>query len=120
LHHLDLAQRQRIYAFMKRTKSRGVFVEPNPWNPLLLLQILITPGMRFAEERQYLRLKRSRMAAEIADAGLTMANFKRIVAMPPGITDRLLQSGLQSAVQWCELLATIPCAASYHSYHVVC
>ncbi len=119
LHHISAAQRHPIFAFIKRTNSRGIFVEPNPWNPLIPLQILITPAMRFAEERQLLRLKRGRIAKEIADAGLTMTDFKRIVALPPGITDRLLRSGLKPAVQLAEMLTHLPCAASYQSYQAV-
>ncbi len=118
LHHLTLAQRQHIYAFIKRTRSRGVFVEPNPWNPLILLQILLTPGMNFAEERQYLRLNQSRMRTELGEAGLAMTHYRRIVALPPGITDRLLNSGLEGVLRVFEGLTLIPCAASYHSYHV--
>ena len=119
LHHLTLEQRQHIYAFIKRTGSRGVFVEPNPWNPLLLLQIVSTPGMSFAEEKQYLRLNRSRMRRELNEAGLAMVNYRRIVSLPPGITDLLLRSGLEAVLRVMEGLSIIPCAASYHSYHVV-
>lgn len=119
LHHLTLAQRQNIYAFIKRTGSRGVFVEPNPWNPLLLIQILLTPGMHFSEEQQYLRLTRRRIAAELGDAGLAMVNYRRIVALPPGLTDRLLHRNLGAVLNVLEGLTAIPCAASYHSYHVI-
>lgn len=118
LHHLRIDQRQSIYRFLKRTRSPGIFVEPNPWNPLILLKILFSPNMRFAEERQYLRLTRSRLAAELNDAGLAMEHYERIVALPPGITDMLLRRKLDSVLRLCEGLTMIPCAASYHSFHV--
>ena len=119
LHHLTHAQRQHIYTFLKRTRSRGVFVEPNPWNPLILLQILLTPGMRFAEERQYLRLTRSRLSGELNDAGLAMEHYRRIVSLPPGVTDLLVHRRLDTVLRLCEGLTAIPCAASYHSFHVI-
>jgi len=119
LHHLTFEQRQHIYAFLKRTQSRGVFVEPNPWNPLILAQVLLTPGMSFAEEKQYLQLRRARLAAELSAASLEMKYYRRIVALPPGITDALLHRGVTGLLSACEALTAIPCASSYHSFHVV-
>ncbi len=118
LHHLTLEQRQSIYAFLIRTRSHGVFVEPNPWNPLILLQVLVTPGMNFDEERQYLQLTRARMVDEIQTVGLMMQHYRKIVALPPGVTDICLSRKRDNMLRLAEGLTVFPCAASYHSYHL--
>jgi hypothetical protein len=56
LHHLDRASlaglADRLGAAMTRDSFAGfAFLEPNPWSPLFPIQIAITPGMSFREER---------------------------------------------------------------------
>jgi hypothetical protein len=57
LHHLDRETLVLLEQGLARLAAAGAgfagwfFLEPNPRNPLYPLQILLTPGMRFAEER---------------------------------------------------------------------
>jgi len=118
LHHLDRDQRARIYGFLCSTGSRGIFVDPNPWNPLIPIQIMVTPDMSFSEERRYLKLTPSFLRREFAQFGLEVVRFKRILAVPPFLADRFLRKGLQSLVTAAEVVARLPFMASYQVFEV--
>jgi hypothetical protein len=90
MHHLTYKQRQLIYQFVKRTGSKGVLVEPNPFNPLILLQTLLNPDMSIPEEIQYLRLTPKRYKKEIERNKLSLTSYKRICIFPPFVINSLL------------------------------
>ena len=57
LHHLDKSSLSIFGAKLRAMESENkdfagwFFLEPNPWCPFYLIQILFTPGMRFDEEK---------------------------------------------------------------------
>ena len=114
MHHLDTAQRSAIYAFIRRAGARGVFVEPNVWNPLILLQILLRRDMSFAQESRYLKLTRRRYERELRREGLLPTGLRRICLLPPVIARIMLRVGLRPAVRAAEVLCRVlPFLASY-------
>ena len=114
MHHLTLEQRNEIYTFIKNSGALGVFVEPNPLNPLILIQVLTQPDMKFSEEQQYLQLGRSKYSKELAAQGLKMEAYQRICLLPPFLSDRLLEKGRQSLVNGAEKFrALLPLFCSY-------
>ncbi|RLB65750.1 MAG: hypothetical protein DRH04_10175 [Deltaproteobacteria bacterium] len=91
MHHLTYGQRKIIYHHIKKTDSKCVLVEPNPLNPLLLIQLAIYPDMSFSQEKQYLSLTKRRYKKEIENAGLSLTSFKRICFLPPFILNIILK-----------------------------
>jgi hypothetical protein len=114
MHHLKPKQRDAIYLFVKRTGSTFVFVEPNPFNPLFLLQILLHPDMSFGEEIQYLKLTPNRYRREIEANGLRLTSTRNICFFPPIVTDFFLMFLPNSVVATFEQLNQIfPFLSSY-------
>ena len=114
MHHLTEAQRAAIYGFIHRAGAVGVFVEPNVWNPLILLQILLRRDMSFAQETQYLKLTRRRYERELQSSGLVLTGFRRICLLPPVVARCVLRAGLRRAARAAEALCrTAPFLGSY-------
>jgi hypothetical protein len=92
LHHLDPPTLRTLARDIRRLEStqrgfRGwLFMEPNPWNPLYPLQILLHPGMRFREEAGIWRRDyRDIFAAE----GVRYAVLGHVGSVPPVACRRL-------------------------------
>jgi len=115
LHHLVPAQRKEIFDRIRGNGWKAVFVEPNPWNPLFLLQLLVTPDMSFKEEWRYLTLTRRRLRREMRASGISLRGYKRICFLPPVIADRLLRwpASLPLMHFLDKLNALLPCFGSY-------
>jgi len=114
MHHLTYEQRKEIYRFVKRTGSKCVMVEPNPFNPLVFLQILFHPDMSFPEEKRYLSLTRRKYKEEFVKNGLVMSSFRRICFFPPFVTAILLEKIAWKAVYSLEALSrAFPFISSY-------
>ncbi len=115
LHHMNYEQRQTIFEIIAKKDLVGVFVEPNPYNLLILLQILITPEMSFSEEKEYLKLTRGTIEKEISVHKLKLEKFKRCCNLPPGLIARLLKNK-RSIVDAFESIPTnfIPFLSAYH------
>jgi len=90
LHHLTAAERAELYVFVRESRCLGVLVEPNPANPLLLLQVMVTRDMRWREEAQYLRLGRKSYRRELYQHGLALLHYHRICCIPPVLARNLL------------------------------
>jgi len=91
LHHLNQEQRNSLYSFIKESNSIAVFVEPNPYNPLLILQILLEKDMSFKEEAQYLVLTKNRYIKELVEQQLRLLSYSRICVLPPFVLDKFLK-----------------------------
>jgi hypothetical protein len=101
LHHLSPEERREVFAFLRETAMPAVFVEPNPWNPLILIQILMNSDMKMAEEKGYLKLRR----------------HARLCLIPPFILNVLLHSFLGGGVRRLEWLGRIlPPASAYQLF----
>jgi hypothetical protein len=117
LHHLTHEQRNEIYRFIRTTGALGVFVEPNPINPLILIQVLTQPDMKFSEEQQYLKLGKIKYAQELAAQGLCMESYRRICLLPPFLANRLLEKGHLTLVAGAEKLRAV--FSLFCSYQVI-
>jgi hypothetical protein len=113
MHHLKAEQRQVIYRFVKQTSSKAVLVEPNAYNPLILLQILFHKDMTLSEEIQYLTLTRRAYMNELKNNGLVMKSFRRFCFLPPFVTSFFLQILPQKVVRFfeifCKIFPFMPC-----------
>jgi len=89
LHHLhNLVPSFRGMARALRPSGRVVFVEPNPFNPLYYVQMLVTPGMSWEGERGILRMRRRQVFDAMREAGLAQPAMARFGFFPPFLTNR--------------------------------
>ncbi|MGC8916475.1 MAG: class I SAM-dependent methyltransferase [Thermoanaerobaculum sp.] len=89
LHHL--ASLQRAFSGVKRllkAGGRAVFLEPNPANPLYYLQVLLTPGMRWAAEKGIRNMRGSALWREAKAAGMRLEKLERYGFFPPFVANR--------------------------------
>jgi hypothetical protein len=86
LHHLTLEQRKEFFNYLRIAQAAAVFLEPNPWNPLIILQLMLYPDMRMENEWQYLKLTKRRLSQELNDCGLTLTKYGRLCLLPPPVT----------------------------------
>lgn len=114
MHHVSASARAEIFAATRSSRSVGVLVEPNPINPLILVQVLCHPDMKFSEEKQYLRLTKNSYKKELAAAGLRLFTYKHLLFLPPFVTNSLLQRCDPAKISWLEKLIPIfPFLGSY-------
>lgn len=115
MHHLNIESRKKIYNFIKETGSVGIFVEPNPTNPLILLQILIRQDMSFGEEKEYLKLTYRRFRRELNNEGLNLAKYERLCPYPPKLIERFLAKKMTWTIKFGEniLSRLLPIINSY-------
>jgi SAM-dependent methyltransferase len=89
LHHLhDLAAGLKGMRQMMKAGGRVVLLEPNPYNPLYYLQILLTPGMTWAGERGLLRMRPAPVLRAMRAAGLEPVGVERFGCLPPQIVNQ--------------------------------
>ncbi len=114
LHHLSPEERGYLYDFIRNKQGKAVFVEQNPFNPLILLQILIHPDMSLAEEQQYLLLTPSRYRRELSQHGLRLVSYRRICPFPPFFMNFILNKVGHKILTQLEFIARyFPFCASY-------
>lgn len=114
LHHLSSSEREYIYQWVAKTGSAYIFVEPNPFNPLIPLQILLTPEMSFKEEAQGFQLTQKRYRQELDSAGLHLEEHFYLCALPPTLMNRVLPhwpgvKRLEPLARLCPPLAAYQC-----------
>jgi hypothetical protein len=119
LHHLSREQRRDYFTCLSRTKAPAVFIEPNPTNPLIILQLLLYPDMRMKDEWQYLILNRKRLSREFNACGLELAAYKKLCFLPPPLTKLALkQSFLRKPLLALDgISAVLPFLSSYHLFY---
>jgi hypothetical protein len=94
LHHLTFEQRRDYFTCLRKANAPALFIEPNPFNPLIILQLLLYPDMRMKDEWQYLALTRKRLAREFTACGLELAAHKTLCFLPPPLTKLVLKQPL--------------------------
>ncbi len=89
LHHLhDLVGCLRAMASLSRPGGRIVFLEPNPFNPLYYLQMLLVPGMSWRGEKGILNMRRENAFTAMRTAGLCEPVLERFGFLPPFLVNR--------------------------------
>ena len=91
MHHFKNRQREIINEFEKNTRSKFILVKPNPFNPLIFLQIQIHPDMSLSEEIEYLQLTPRKLRKEFKKAGVHLTSYKQICLLPPFILNIVLR-----------------------------
>ncbi len=119
LHHLTFEQRRDYFNCLRKAKAPALFIEPNPFNPLIILQLLLYPDMRMKDEWQYLSLTRKRLTREFNACGLDVAAHKTLCFLPPPLTKLVLKQPafrkpLLSLDGYARLL---PFLSSYHLFY---
>jgi SAM-dependent methyltransferase len=89
LHHLhDLLDSFKSMTRLLKPGGCLVFLEPNPYNPLYYLQILLTPGMTWKGDGGMLRMRRSIIFRAMRNAGLSRLAMSRFGFFPPFLSNR--------------------------------
>ena len=86
LHHLSYGQRSDLFTCLAKTGAPAVFIEPNPWNPLIILQLIFYKDMRMRDEFQYLTFTKKKLAREFNRSGLELVTHDRLCFLPPPLT----------------------------------
>ncbi len=100
LHHVeDLDLTFQSIATLLHPGGRVVFLEPNPFNPLYYLQILITPGMTWQGDEGIVRMRRSLIFRAMERAGFTRCAMTRFGFFPPFLANRKWGSRLEALLE---------------------
>jgi SAM-dependent methyltransferase len=106
LHHLhELEPYFRAARRLLLPGGRFVFVEPNPLNPLYLVQIICTPGMRLREESGIYRMWPNAIRRAAEAAGFERFRSHRYGFLPRAPYNLAARIG---AERWPEYLTPVP------------
>lgn len=100
LHHLhDLTECYLAMQKLVKTGGRIVFLEPNPYNPLYYLQMLITPGMTWQGDKGMVNMRRRVIFNAMTAAGLCNPEIHRFGFFPPFLANRKWGRLLEAALE---------------------
>ncbi len=68
--------------------GRIVFLEPNPFNPLYYIQMLVVPGMSWSGDKGLLNMRRQTVFHAARAAGLVKPALGRFGFLPPFAVNR--------------------------------
>lgn len=97
LHNLELCF-EAISRLLK-PGGRVVFLEPNPYNPLYYIQILITPGMTWQGDKGITRMRPARIFRTMRSAGLDRLAMARFGFFPPFLANRSWGARLETTLE---------------------
>lgn len=105
LHHLhDLKPCFRAMKRLLKPSGRVVFLEPNPYNPLYYLQVMLTPGMTWEGDRGIVRMRRRVIFDAMQSAGLVHPALLRFGFFPPALANmrrvQTIERRLESFPLW--------------------
>jgi SAM-dependent methyltransferase len=109
LHHLhDLSKCFQAMADLLKPGGRLVFLEPNAFNPLFHVQILITPGMSYKGESTLLQMRKKPIFKSLARAGFVDIAATTFGFFPPFLANKSwgqkIESLLERVPVWKRLL----------------
>lgn len=88
LHHLaDLEPTLQAATRVLRRGARVAFCEPNAFNPLFYLQIVVTPGMTWRGDRGVARMRPGVFEGAFVGSGLGKPRLQRYGVFPPLIAN---------------------------------
>ncbi|HQR47585.1 MAG TPA: class I SAM-dependent methyltransferase [Thermoanaerobaculia bacterium] len=89
LHHMkDLEGCFRGMAALVKPGGRVVFLEPNAYNPLYYVQILVRPGMTWEGDGGMMKMRRQVVLGAMERAGLVRTSLRRFGFFPPFLANR--------------------------------
>jgi len=109
LHHLhDLAGCLGAMRSIAKPSGRIVFLEPNPFNALYYIQMLVVPGMNWRGDRGILSMREDTVFDAMRTAGLRNPSLDRFGFLPPFLVNRpwgpRVEDTLESFRPWRKLL----------------
>ena len=108
LHHLhDLSLCFQAMTRLLKPGGRLVFLEPNPFNPLYYIQILITPGITWQGDRGIIRMRPSLIFRAMHNAGLSRPTMIRFGFFPPFLANRQWGSRLEVLLERVSIWRTL-------------
>ena len=100
LHHVpDVGRCLEASASLVRPGGRIAYLEPNPYNPLYYVQLLVAPGMSWQGERGILNMRRGAVLDTMTKLGLVDVTFKRFGLLPPAVVNRPRGSALERMLE---------------------
>ncbi len=92
--------------------ARVAFLEPNAWNPLYYVQIVVTPGMTWRGDGGVVRMRRGPVLGAMARAGFSDLALSRFGLFPSFVTDRRWGARLE------DLLETLPLPVPLRAFQI--
>ncbi len=97
LHHFyDIPASFKAITHLAKPGALVMFLEPNAFNPLYYLQILLTPGMTWKGDKGVAKMRKKPIFQAMESAGLEQITIHRFGFFPPFITNTALGSVLES------------------------
>jgi SAM-dependent methyltransferase len=108
LHHMRELERCFASAYaMLKPGGRVTFVEPNAWNPLFYLQIMLTPGMTWQGDGGVAQMRRAVVLPALAQAGFTDLALERFGFFPPALANHRAGAAIEARLEALSLLRPI-------------
>lgn len=109
LHHIfDLDRAFASVAKLVRPGGFTAFVEPNAYNPLYYLQMLLTPGMTWEGDKGVAQMRRGKVLGAMERGGFVDTRLQRFGFFPPFVTNtnagRRLEGWFEKVPVWRPLL----------------
>jgi SAM-dependent methyltransferase len=109
LHHLhDLTGCLHAMRSISKPGGRIVFLEPNPFNALYYIQMLLVPGMSWRGDKGILTMREDTVFDAMRAAGLRNPSLERFGFLPPFLVNRSwgprVEEGLERVRPWRRLL----------------
>lgn len=100
LHHLaDLEPALQAATRVLRPGARMAFCEPNAFNPLFYLQIVVTPGMTWRGDRGVARMRPGVFERAFARSGLGKPRLQRYGVFPPLIANTVAGARIEAIIE---------------------
>lgn len=100
LHHMhDLDSIFRGLSEVLTPGATVAFCEPNAFNPLFYVQILITPGMTWRGDGGIVHMKRKEVLGAMRRAGFTDLALDRFGFFPPFVVNRAIGARIEEGLQ---------------------
>jgi SAM-dependent methyltransferase len=100
LHHLhDLRVSFEAMRRLVKPGGRVAFLEPNAYNPLYYVQMLVSPGMTWEGDGGVVRMRRSVVLGALRDAGFVRPDMARFGFFPPFLSNRPWGARLESLLE---------------------
>lgn len=108
LHHLpDLAKNLKGISRVLKEDGKAVFLEPNPFNPLYYLQILLNKNMRWHGEKGILNIRYKKLNRLFRMAGFERFEMTNLGFFPPFVVNTKFGFELERKVEKISFLKKI-------------
>lgn len=100
LHHLPSVRAlARGLSRVLAPGARAAFCEPNAFNPAFYLQVLLTPGMRWAGEKGIAKMRPGVLLPAFEEAGFEDVAIDRYGLFPPALANRRAGAALEGVLE---------------------